>query len=177
MTPFRTQNVPPPMCSYKLIISDITTPTYTPHEKRTPIHVALSSEGDVLCILHHGGRIQLWKLGTRLPGGGTINRGPAYAPYKLCDTLLDVSENVIEPRQICIWGNPGTTDTPGSLESFRVACLSNHADADVVSVLDFVRGEVTEATRVIIPGQHGRLVYSNEGIFWQSRNGVIHTGV
>lgn len=68
VTPFRTQNTPPPMSSYS-----ITLPA-------TPVHVACSPTSDALAVLFQNGLVQLWDLNTRLPdkkgsklrGGGRV---------------------------------------------------------------------------------------------------------
>ena len=146
-------------------------------KSRAPIHACFSSRGDVLGVLHHGGLIQLWRLDTYIPDpGSSTSREPVYKPSQLCDTALDVSEHVIEPRQISVWGYENVTGNTASSFNYRIACLAAHEDSDVVSVLDIVGAKVAEATRVIIPGQHGRLLYSDDGVYWQSRTGELFTG-
>ena len=166
------------MSSLKLSLFDaVETPSTTSlHENRTPIHVCFTARRDALAILHHGGRIQLWLLGTRIPSGGTPSLGPAYEPHKLCDTALEVTDNAIEPRQICAWGLPSSSDGAADAVKFRIACLTTNANSDIVFVLDTEGSDVVDATRVIIQGRHGRLVHSAESIYWQSRAGKIQSG-
>lgn len=59
ITPFRTQNVPPPMSSYHLDLP------------RTPIHVSFSQHEDALVVLFEDGNAQVWDLDTKLPVGGS----------------------------------------------------------------------------------------------------------
>ncbi|WVQ81518.1 hypothetical protein IAT38_003642 [Cryptococcus sp. DSM 104549] len=56
ITPFRTQNTPPPMSSYHLALPS------------TPVHVALSNYDDLAAVLFADGSVQVWRLNTRLPG-------------------------------------------------------------------------------------------------------------
>ncbi|ORY20535.1 putative Pol II transcription elongation factor [Naematelia encephala] len=68
ITPFRTQNVPPPMSSYTIALPS------------TPVHISLSETEDSLVALFSNGDVQLWDLNTRLPdqsgsklrGGGKV---------------------------------------------------------------------------------------------------------
>jgi elongator complex protein 1 len=56
LTPFRTQNTPPPMSSYQIQLP------------RQPVHVAFSHNTDALAVLLSDGSVQVWDLNTRLPG-------------------------------------------------------------------------------------------------------------
>ncbi|RSH95270.1 hypothetical protein EHS25_000356 [Saitozyma podzolica] len=56
ITPFRTQNTPPPMSSCTISLPS------------TPVHVSVSNDEDALAVLLRDGRVQLWDLHTRLPG-------------------------------------------------------------------------------------------------------------
>lgn len=58
VTPFRTQNVPPPMSSYQIALPE------------QAVHVAMSPTEDALGVLFASGRVQVWDLGTRLPEAG-----------------------------------------------------------------------------------------------------------
>ncbi|OCF35522.1 elongator complex protein 1 [Kwoniella heveanensis BCC8398] len=69
ITPFRTQNTPPPMSSYHLSLPSV------------PVHVNMSDLTDSLAILFSDGTVQVWDLNTRLPdpksgsklrGGGKV---------------------------------------------------------------------------------------------------------
>nr|ODO03858.1 elongator complex protein 1 [Cryptococcus depauperatus CBS 7855] len=56
VTPFRTQNTPPPMSSYQLTLPS------------TPVHACLSDWEDKAAAVFSDGEIIVWKLNTRLPG-------------------------------------------------------------------------------------------------------------
>ena len=55
ITPFRTQNTPPPMSSYHLTLPS------------TPVHACLSSWQDTAAAVFTNGQVMVWKLDTRLP--------------------------------------------------------------------------------------------------------------
>jgi len=62
-TPFRSQNVPPPMSSFKLALPLV----------RTPLHASFSSTNDTVAFLWESGLVQVWNLQTRLgPGPGKV---------------------------------------------------------------------------------------------------------
>ena len=66
MTPFRSQNVPPPMSAYQISLPAV------------PVHVALSPSQDSLVALFADGAYTVFKLNTRIPragsrGGGAIS--------------------------------------------------------------------------------------------------------
>jgi elongator complex protein 1 len=91
MTPFRTQNIPPPMSSYIIEVPS------------TPVHVAFSPVKDVMAVLLPEGRCQVWNLRSatkKLKGP----RGSAKAadPVLVSTIRLFPSEEDVEPRQICI---------------------------------------------------------------------------
>lgn len=56
LTPFRTQNTPPPMSSYHLTLPS------------TPVHACLSNWDDTAAAVFANGHVMVWKLNTRLPG-------------------------------------------------------------------------------------------------------------
>ncbi|KAH6910413.1 pol II transcription elongation factor [Coprinopsis sp. MPI-PUGE-AT-0042] len=73
LTPFRTQNVPPPMSSHQLHINISAPSNGSPYKTKVPIHVAFSRAGDGMALLWEDGYSQLWSLNTRLgPGPGKV---------------------------------------------------------------------------------------------------------
>lgn len=73
ITPFRTQNTPPPMSSYSIALP------------ATPIHVAMSNTTDSLGVLYRNGLVQVWDLNTRVPDrkGSKLRGGGKVAEPKL----------------------------------------------------------------------------------------------
>lgn len=63
LTPFRSQNVPPPMSSFTLVLPSV----------RAPVHASFSTTSDTVALLWESGLVQVWHLRTRLgPGPGKI---------------------------------------------------------------------------------------------------------
>jgi len=58
-TPFRSQNIPPPMSSFKLFLPSV----------RTPLYASFSSRNDTVAFLWESGLVQVWNLQTRLGSG------------------------------------------------------------------------------------------------------------
>nr|XP_018259126.1 elongator complex protein 1 [Kwoniella dejecticola CBS 10117]OBR81284.1 elongator complex protein 1 [Kwoniella dejecticola CBS 10117] len=74
ITPFRTQNAPPPMSSYHLDLPSV------------PVHVSLSDSSDSLAVLFSDGLVHVWDLNTRLPdpkSGSRLRGGGKVAEPKL----------------------------------------------------------------------------------------------
>ncbi|PPQ93843.1 hypothetical protein CVT25_013552 [Psilocybe cyanescens] len=73
LTPFRSQNVPPPMSSYQLSVSpDLKFSSPTPPAS-IPIYVTFSPQNDAMGVLWEHGYVELWDLKMRLvPGPGKI---------------------------------------------------------------------------------------------------------
>ena len=79
LTPFRTQNVPPPMSSHQLLAYPRTTTdpsaslSPTPSLRSTPIHISLSPSQDMLAAVWRNGHVAVWSLHTRVgPGSGKV---------------------------------------------------------------------------------------------------------
>ncbi|WVR09089.1 hypothetical protein IAU60_006151 [Kwoniella sp. DSM 27419] len=62
ITPFRTQNTPPPMSSYQIALPSV------------PVHVSMSDVDDSLAVLLSDGSVQVWDLNTRLPDSKSGSR-------------------------------------------------------------------------------------------------------
>ncbi|EAL20131.1 hypothetical protein CNBF2080 [Cryptococcus deneoformans B-3501A] len=107
LTPFRTQNTPPPMSSYHLALPS------------TPVHACLSSWEDTAAAVFANGHVMVWKLNTRLPSpapGSKLKRGGQVAePVIVLEKKVD-GKRVI--RNLAL-GPRG-----------RVAVLSLAVDAD-----------------------------------------------
>lgn len=74
ITPFRTQNTPPPMASYVIDLPS------------TPVNASFSSSQDSLAVVFSDGKVQVWDLNTRLPdpkSGSRLRGGGKVAEPKL----------------------------------------------------------------------------------------------
>ncbi|KAF8885990.1 IKI3 family-domain-containing protein [Infundibulicybe gibba] len=102
LTPFRTQNVPPPMSSFQLSIKPALS---LPQSRLCSIHSSFSAERDMAALLWESGYVELWKLETRLgPGRGKV-MNPTRAWAGLFGERLSV-----EYRQIALWAPQSTGD-------------------------------------------------------------------
>ncbi|KAG9312244.1 IKI3 family-domain-containing protein [Chiua virens] len=71
LTPFRTQNVPPPMSTHQLKTSVSGSSGDCSKLSRTPVHISLSPCNDLLAAVWQNGRVSVWSLRTRIgPGKG-----------------------------------------------------------------------------------------------------------
>jgi elongator complex protein 1 len=156
LTPFRTQNVPPPMSSYKLTVSPTWLKTAQP-APRVPIHVSFSSCADTLAVLWESGYVELWDLQTRLESG----RGDAMKP------VLAWSANVTANgtcRQVSVLGQDVVVVSSGSKK-----------DCDFIHVVD-VPGRGSSTQSIQLPSMNGRLVQADRLIVWQARDGQLYHG-
>jgi elongator complex protein 1 len=78
LTPFRTQNIPPPMSSHQLQLAD--TPTDASRGglflSQVPPHISLSQSHDLLAAVWQEGHIMIWALQTRIKSGGGAAMNP-----------------------------------------------------------------------------------------------------
>ncbi|TFY59586.1 hypothetical protein EVJ58_g5682 [Rhodofomes roseus] len=178
LTPFRTQNVPPPMCAFSLGLSP-STPSEPPASKNprtaVPIHAAFGAEQDVLGVLWESGRVEVYDLHIRIGPG----RGKVVSPEKLW--AGDV-KGVIEPntsrsyRQIVVLGasNVGNTEEGG--KSARLAVLGADTAAstpDVVRVATLTPDGLVDEFELELPSRNGRLLSADDLVLWQAPLGDI----
>jgi elongator complex protein 1 len=99
ITPFRTQNTPPPMASYTIALP------------ATPIHVAMSDITDSLSVLYRNGLVQVWDLNTRVPDrkGSKLRGGGKVAEPKIAweqtaqmDGLVGMSLAIGQEGQVAV---------------------------------------------------------------------------
>lgn len=156
VTPFRTQNIPPPMSSYQLSVVR----TNIGQLSRIPIHADFSPFDDNIAILWEYGYIELWNLQTRLGPGP----GKALNPSKVWgDMVSSVSSRI--HRQVSI--------VKINVVSMLVVLASGPNGNDIL----IIRNLGDKTTREVnLPERNGRLVASDGHIAWQSRNGEIFDG-
>ena len=131
---------------------------------RVPLHVSLSTSGDLLAVLHHLGRLQLWDLRTNME----LKRGKAIDPILVCEVSLGSDIPCLQPRQILV---------EGSLHAaFRVICLASSSVSDVIFEINGAGKDVLERHEMSLPGARGRLVHSSLQVYWQDDSGSIYKG-
>ena len=157
LTPFRTQNVPPPMSSLKLQLSE---------SSRTPLHISLSNAHDSLAALYHSGTVEVWDLKTRITKG----RGSTYEPVKKWSGELrceDVTN--AEPIQVLF------TKADSEIDIELVSTLWSDETSDIL-VISQLNQESQKPICSRLSGKNGRLVISSSGVFYQSSDGCICQG-
>ncbi|OBZ69677.1 Elongator complex protein 1 [Grifola frondosa] len=89
LTPFRTQNVPPPMCAHVLSLSfPISSLKSSSTRTPVPVHASFSSVRDMLAVLWESGVVELFDLHTRLGPG----RGKAMDPARIWAGIVGVND-------------------------------------------------------------------------------------
>ncbi|PFH52192.1 hypothetical protein AMATHDRAFT_74468 [Amanita thiersii Skay4041] len=144
LTPFRTQNIPPPMSSYKLSINPDMSSTYSVCRSRIPIHCSFSSEGDLFAILWESGYTEVWNLKTRI---GPVP-GKVMDPEKIWSGT--VGAGIYCWRQILIRkaGDPHT--------SFTIIGLGASKGGDVITMTNLLDGTIRHT--LIIPSVDPEMV-------------------
>ncbi|KAI0828044.1 IkappaB kinase complex IKAP component [Trametes gibbosa] len=158
LTPFRSQNVPPPMASYILAVQ-VPVELQPVQPGCTPIHAAFASTGDLLAVLWESGLLQIFNLKTRLEPG----RGKVMDPVLLWTGSLEPKGY----RQV-------TFARHAAKEGMRLAILGSNpgGDArDIVTILDVAHEEM-EKIDVAFVSHNGRLIPS-QGIVWEAPDGRI----
>ncbi|KAJ7630747.1 pol II transcription elongation factor [Roridomyces roridus] len=148
LTPFRIQNVPPPMSSCELVVPA------GAHYTRTPIHASLSPLADTLALLWETGHLELWDLHTRLVPGP----GKAMDPSQVLSRSLGTDGACY--RQVLV-SQSGAIHLLGS--------TANGHDVVTTVCKDDVSSQTAE-----MPSQNGRLVMVDGAlVVWQTSAGQL----
>ncbi|KAI6112013.1 pol II transcription elongation factor [Pisolithus croceorrhizus] len=175
LTPFRTQNVPPPMSSYQLpVCARHTTGDTSPSILRsTPSHISLSPVNDILGGVWGDGHVVVWSLHTRIESG----TAKVMDPVLLWTKDLGNEDGLWRQVQVSI------LDANAKERNLQVVVLgSTKQGFDLVSVHEVRLSRTEEQPRIAenhraveLPGKDGRLIQGLESLtsFWQSREGEI----
>ncbi|KAF9047491.1 pol II transcription elongation factor [Panaeolus papilionaceus] len=90
LTPFRSQNVPPPMSSFQLPVASQPNSSNKIHQTQIPVYVTFSSNTDHLAVLWEQGYVEIWSLQTRLLPGPTKIMDPVKTWSGVIPELPDV---------------------------------------------------------------------------------------
>lgn len=148
ITPFRTQNTPPPMSSYQLGLPS------------QAVHVSLSPSEDALAVLTSTGLVQVWDLGTSLPeaGASRLRAGGKVSAPKLRWERELAPASEFAPKQVALGGNGSVAALFwGDGQDGAILATADANDASTASVLDCTDWVVWEA-------QVGWLVVDRDGI-------------
>ncbi|KAK0212323.1 pol II transcription elongation factor [Desarmillaria ectypa] len=150
LTPFRTQNVPPPMSSCRLAVLPESSQV-----SQVPIHVCFVHGSDMLAVLWETGYVEVWDLSTRLtPRGG----------------------KVMDPKRVTCRTPPSAK--PGSyrqvvLRSDGVLLLLGSDNGDGSDIIMTVEIEEGAGQSMVMLSRNGRLLPVDQGIIWQSPGGEL----
>ena len=146
VTPFRTQNTPPPMPSYTLTLLS------------NPAHVACSTTEDALVILYADGSVQCWDLNTKLPdpkAGSRLRGGGKVADPQLRWTQrLEPSSKAYVAKQIAFGGG----------EVAGLFWTANESGGVVIHGKNFTETPVSSTIERIVHGnENGWLILDHDG--------------
>ncbi|KAG2050912.1 pol II transcription elongation factor [Suillus hirtellus] len=174
LTPFRTQNVPPPMSSHQLLVN---TPTDVLSGSlflsQVPPHISLSQSHDLLAAVWQEGHVMIWALRTRItPGGGAVMNPnliwSANLPRELyyCRQVLVSSENDDSEHRtisVAILGSDGSGNDR----------IVNHDFEHVGSSLESI--SATRSRTISLQQKNGRLIPHEVpgNLAWQAPDGSI----
>ncbi|WVQ93259.1 hypothetical protein IAU59_000325 [Kwoniella sp. CBS 9459] len=119
ITPFRTQNTPPPMSSYHLSLPSV------------PVHVNMSDSTDSLAILYSDGMVQVWDLNTRLPdpkSGSKLRGGGKVAEPSLRDSTTLKVEGKRAYKQIALGPEGKVAVLSWTDHTGKIGCRVNVVD-------------------------------------------------
>ena len=166
LTPFRTQNVPPPMASHILPIpyQNGTQTFYDTHTlPLSPIHVSFFPHKDIMLLLWESGYHEIIDLQTRLGPGKEKVMDPV--------TKYFVPEDVNGSK---VYKQAVPYSQGADFVSFALLQASN--DRDRVTLVT-VSSDDTALPKLDIdmPGCNGRLLYGTAHVVWQSSSGEVHS--
>ncbi|KAF5375529.1 hypothetical protein D9615_009198 [Tricholomella constricta] len=160
LTPFRVQNVPPPMSSAKISLSG--SQPSSVENSRVPVYASFSSDSDTLAVLWESGYTELWFLKTRLEGG----RGKIVDPTRVWSGFLN--GGLKNARQIQL-----SSDITG--QSSIIVVLWTNQGNDYVTTLRLEEFAVkADPTTIALPHPNSRLVDAANQITIQGPTGELH---
>lgn len=161
LTPFRVQNVPPPMSSCQLAPSSSALPPSI-ERSRTPIHASFSLLSDTLAVLWESGYIEIWSLKTRLEGG----RGKIMDPSQVWSGFVNCPL-AREHKQLLL----SSSDASGTWSTLTV--LSSGRENDIISIVDLDNYDSIRTSVVELPHCNCRLIATDTETMVQGPNGEI----
>ncbi|KAG0700203.1 pol II transcription elongation factor [Suillus ampliporus] len=174
LTPFRTQNVPPPMSSHQLLVN-------TPADassghmflSQVPAHMSLSHSYDLLSAVWQQGHVMMWALQTRT----TLGREAVMNPILIWSASLP--REFCQCRQVLV----SSKDDGDERRTISVAILGSDVSGnDLISIHDFEHVTLplasissTRITKVSLQQKNGRLIPHElpEHLAWQAPDGCI----
>ena len=166
LTPFRSQNIPPPMSSHQLALSPELPRSLSVPKISVPVHITFSAENDDLAILWESGYFEIWTLNIRLvPGSAKI-----FDPTKILGGFAQ-TESGIRWRQILL----RSKDASGKLFTVTVLGTGPEDQSDTITVLTVEEGVTTGTIDFPLPYRNCRLVTGSAIDLCQSPDGELFT--
>ncbi|KAJ3499885.1 hypothetical protein NLJ89_g10033 [Agrocybe chaxingu] len=162
LTPFRSQNVPPPMSSFQLSVSPEPSSSWFCPTSTTPIYAAFAAEDDTLGILWEYGYVELWSLSIKLlPGPGKI-----MAPSKVWAGPIG-TETGVRFRQLDV-------KSVGSTHVVTAIGFRQEKSRDVLSTVAISEGSVSQSGSMELPYRNSRLLTPSVLNTYQAPSGEIY---
>ncbi|KAF5365923.1 hypothetical protein D9758_006686 [Tetrapyrgos nigripes] len=169
LTPFRTQNIPPPMSSLQLALTPSTQPQYPNFASRVPISSCFTASSDAIGVLWEEGSVEIWELNTRL----SPERGSALSPKKLYSWTVDPQDlNNPRFRQLLLVDSDTSS---GTMTGILLGSTANGKDCLVIAIFDGEKVQVHSCQSTEMTSRNARLVVlgPNGVIVWQGTDGCI----
>ena len=164
LTPFRSQNIPPPLSSYQLALSPDLPGSLLAPKPTAPIHVNFSAENDDLAILWESGYFEIWTLNMRLVPGSAKTMDPTKFLGGFAQT--EEKKSGIRWRQILLRSN----DASGKSFTVTVIGAGPGDQSDTITVSTVQEGVTTGTIDYPLPYRNCRLVI---GDICQSPDGEL----
>lgn len=163
LTPFRTQNVPPPMSSHQLSVRlSPEQAASSGYDVKNAVHVSFSEEQDTLSALWEDGHVQLWQLNTRIGPGP----GKAINPTQVWEGRVSESTEV-QWRQVSLHG-------PSEGRWYLMALGSTPtSDKDVLARVHLDQGNVLKSESLPLLSRNCRMVDNTHPPLYQTPAGRV----
>ncbi|TFK88053.1 IkappaB kinase complex IKAP component [Polyporus arcularius HHB13444] len=165
LTPFRTQNIPPPMSSHELPLKvpDVSLPSLL-RRSPAPVYAAFASHSDVLAALWESGIVEIFDLKTRLGPG----RGKVLDPVSVWSGVLEGAGSRSYRQAVF----DQSISPEGAMRLAFLGADPSGDTHDILCVLD-IEGQESKQTVVPLPARNGRLI-AGLGFLWQGPDARIH---
>ncbi|KAF9450112.1 IkappaB kinase complex, IKAP component [Macrolepiota fuliginosa MF-IS2] len=159
LTPFRTQNVPPPMSSFRLPLSPVPSQRVK-YTSKTPVHANFSRENDALTLVWQTGYSEVYEMHTRLGPG----RAKVIDQMKIWSGFVAEEDPAVQWRQVAL--------NYGPENSWTLTALGSNAARDVVARVK-IGGELALKQEFELEKRNTRIL-GDAGEYLQDTGGEIY---
>ncbi|KAF8318502.1 IkappaB kinase complex, IKAP component [Clavulina sp. PMI_390] len=169
VTPFRVQNIPPPMCSITLPLA-AKKPLHDRRLPSAPVDVALAPHRDLLAALLPDRTISVWDLSDSTSSLAQIKKAPPRILWESTsvDSLGTLRDQYSSPRQIVIWEDKEASDKD---KDWKIAVLASKSSGSA-DVLVLYSPALSEVFTMALETVNARLFVS-DGLWVEGRDGTI----